>query len=408
MAEPNRFAALALTFDRDTPPIYINSVIPAVAPNVSVSLLEELCDHARKIAGQAAGLAICRAVRAAHTTATEKLIDLVLECAADKDPEIDTDTEHNQMSSLPDTDYLVTVGLNCTRGAAAIAIAEILSAQPHLAQRMIPIITRLSKDRIPAVLAMAAQPIQALLDIDVDTSLSLAGDLFEDAADIFSAGPVSTLLFRSILERPDTFGRHLLSVLDGPPPAARRAGQVWANLMRFGALPDEAPRGIEELSSWSRRGAAEVLANDPGSAPEMLQALFGDSDPEVSAAAAQSVRITLDQLDDDSKQEMVRSFVDSNSFVDHCENLFYALNDDLVDIDYEVALLACQKAISAGGPALGDIRTRWAAVSGQIVTTVFRAYRQANVEGRTKALDLIDALVNVGALGLDEALQSER
>lgn len=61
--EPERFVELAMTFTADTPPAHIVNIVQAVAGRVPVPTLSRLCLHARRIADEAAGLAICRAVR---------------------------------------------------------------------------------------------------------------------------------------------------------------------------------------------------------------------------------------------------------------------------------------------------------------------------------------------------------
>ena len=69
--------------------------------------------------------------------------------------------------------------------------------------------------------------------------MDLAADLFDAPAEIFSALTVAKLLLAALLRQPDRFATHLRRALDGPEPAARRAGQVWANAFALDALPDQ-------------------------------------------------------------------------------------------------------------------------------------------------------------------------
>ena len=67
----------------------------------------------------------------------------------------------------------------------------------------------------------------------------------------------------------------------------------------------------------------------------------------------------------------------------------------------------CERAARVGGRALGDISTRRAAISADLVTVILRLYRKADELTRERCLNMIDDLTEVRAFGL-EALSDER
>jgi hypothetical protein len=406
-AEPERFARLALTFGTAIPYIHLNTVIATVATKISIPLLAQLSRHARDVAGQASGLAICRAVHAVSADADDALVSLVQECATDNDPDRNADRATVRRRPGGDADDLLTAGMNCIRGVAAQTIAAVIFSQPQRADRLIPVIKSLANDPALAVRTLAAQAVLVLMRTHPGIALDIAVDLFNASVDIFGPGTTTNLLRAAILRQPDRFSTYLCRALDGPDLVAQRAGQVWAIAFVQDELKDPVPTTLAVLRPSARRGAAQVFANEPGAAPNLLQDLLEDEDPTVRTAAAVSMR-HMEGLDAQTEQSIVRVFIESATFAEHYESLFDALGDTLNILHEEILLAACEKAVMAAGHALGDIRTRWAAVSDNIVTVVLRVYRQANADIRARCLNLIDALSDAGAFGLEEALSVER
>ena len=71
-------------------------------------------------------------------------------------------------------------------------------------------------------------------------------------------------------------------------------------------------------------------------------------------------------------------------------------------------LPACERAVEQTGTDLGDLRTARPAASRNIVAVVLRLYRQGNLAPRSRCLDLLDRMSDLGAYGLAEALDHER
>lgn len=149
-----------------------------------------------------------------------------------------------------------------------------------------------------------------------------------------------------------------------------------------------------------------MFANNPASAPAALAALLDDPDPAVREAAAAAVT-RLDSLDAPQASQLLDAVAASRAFPDTWDHLFRALSKARYRLP-ESTIEACEWAVGEAGRDLGDIRTRHAATSSDLITVVLRLYRQGDERLRERCLDLIDELSKLGAYGLDEALDDER
>jgi hypothetical protein len=406
-AEPERFTQLALTFDADTPAVYFNRIIDAVTADVPVELLTELCCRARDIAGQGVGRTFCHTIATVAADVNDALLQHLEECTRDEDPDRElarTPTGSGQCYYGGD---LLTAGLNSTRGAAARAIARVLSAGPKHGARLAPTIAKLATDPVLAVRTWAADAVSVLMYHQRDTALEIANDLFDEAPlDLFDSPTVSRLLTFALLREPDTFTPHLLRALTGQDSVAERAGSTWAVAFVHDLLVDPAPRHPGALSAPARRGAAAAFASDPPAALQQLIRLFDDEDPTVRKAAAHALR-KVNDLPPPDAETLMAAFVKSLAYEDHFEELFIAL-DDSTRLLPAAALPACERAVVIAGRELGDIRTARAAMSNHIINVVLRLYRQGDRRTRERCLDVIDGLSKAGAYGLEQALAGER
>jgi HEAT repeat protein len=398
---------LALTFDTDTPAVYFNRVIDAVAGGVPTELLTELCSGARTIAGQSVGRSICHAMESVGADANDPLLRLLEECAGDDDP----DRELARTASSPGQYYyggdLLMAGLNSTRGAAARTMARLLIAGPEHAARLTPTIAKLATDPVLAVRSWAAEAVGALMNHQRETALEIANDLFKEASlDLFESVTVGRLLTYALLREPDTFTPHLLRALAGQGSVAERAGSTWAVAFVHDLLIDPVPGDLAALSAPARRGAAAAFAADPSAALQQLIRLLDDDDHTVRKAAAHALR-KINDLPPPAAETLITAFVTSAAYDDHLEDLFIALGDSTRLLP-AAALPACERAVEVAGRELGDLRTARAAMSNHVINVVLRLYRQGDKRTRERCLDVIDGLSAAGAYGLEQALASER
>ncbi len=401
--EPQRFTELALAFDEQTPVSNIVEVVTAVAGKITIAELTELCEHARRIAGEAAGQAVCRAIADSAGEVTDALIGLLEHYARAADPAVE------RAGRRPDDEFdLATEGMNSTRGVAAATIGQILFADATYAPRLLPVVAELAQDPILSVRAEATRPVLALFSGHLEQALDIADALFATSAiEIHHSNAANRLLTCAVDRAGTRFSRHLNRALEADSPIALKAGHIWANALLNDLLPDECPSDVTDLPVCVRQGAAQTMATAPHLASDALVRLFDDEDPEVRKAAAAAIRALHEPDSASITEPVVAAFAASRAFPDHFGDLFHALERSLRLLPL-TTIMACERAVEQAGVELGDLSRATAAISRDIVTVVIRLYRQGDAAVRGRCLDVVDKLADVGAYGLPEALQHER
>ncbi|ONF73868.1 hypothetical protein AVR91_0206385 [Amycolatopsis keratiniphila subsp. keratiniphila] len=405
-AEPERFAALALTFDAHTPTAHITEVINAVVGKIDIALFTRLCQHAHRIADAAVGRTVCSAIAKIAADADDALVSLLEHYAHADDPEQELTAMFRSRRTDEERD-LATEGLNSTRGLAAEAIGHVVFAQHNHGSRLVSTIRRLARDPILSVQAQAAQPVLALFNIDLDQALHIADDMFTTApVEITYSNAVNRLLKYAIYRDGDRFARHLNRTLEAVDHFAVRAGHIWANALLNDLLPAACPAVPDALPEAARQGAAATIASAPHLATDILIDLFDDQSPRVRKAASAAVR-SLHEIDTARAERILAAFTVSPAFPENFEGLFRSLERSQRHLP-PATISACERAVAQAGPDLGDLRTAHVATSRSIVTLVLRLYRQGDAAMRARCLNVIDQLSDLGAYGLSEALQHER
>lgn len=405
--EPGRFARLALTLDTATPAVYFERVIDATAEQLPIDLLVVLCGHARAAVPGSVGPTICRAIGARAGEATGDAISLLEDFATDPDPLSRPPQSAEPGTPFPATPDLLNRGLNTTRGAAAAAVAQLLFASPAHAPRLADTLRVLAVDREPAVRACAAEAIIALARIDADTALALTERLFEQAPiELFAAPTINRLLHYALWRRPEVYNRHLATALRGPETVAQATGATWAFAWANELLCGDTPTDIRVLPTAARQGAAASLATEPSLALDELIDLFDDPEDAVRNAAASASRF-IASLDDGATQRFVHALTASASAPEHLGGLLIALDRSEQPLP-EASLTACHTVISLAGPQLADLSRRHAAATPAIVNVLLRVYRDALPAVRSRCLDQIDRLCELGAHNLDQPLDQQR
>jgi hypothetical protein len=253
---------------------------------------------------------------------------------------------------------------------------------------------------------MRGRAVTALLNHQPDVAFALAEKLLDGPIDLLDARSTERLLTYCVLRSPARFSGQLARMLEGPGDVAERGGHIWAVADFRGVIVEPVPTNIADLSSRVRVGAAEVLAENLADSVELLVELFDDPEPDVRAAAARSMR-SLDEVAPDAVDPLIERFIHSRAFVQSMDDLIHALGELGTRLPAS-ALEACERAVDAGGPELGDIRTARSAMGGDLITIVLRLYRQGDPQTRARCLDIIDRLTELNVHGIADALSEER
>ncbi len=408
--DPERFASLALRFDSGTPPVYFSQLIRAIADKVPPATLGAVCQHAATHAGQSIARDICAAAEESTAGIDDKMLRLLETFATAEDPSAAAPRAPTATTDNDDPDdeneTLLIQGIHSTRGAAARAIAHVLFNEPQQAGRLLRPVEALIDDPVLAVRTTTADAVRALLIHDHPRGLGLADQLLSAELAVLDSAMATRLLTVAVLKEPQRFAPHLAQSLTGPPRISRRGGHVWAVAHIRSALHEPTPSDVTSLSAAARRGAAEALATAPADAADILTALFADANPEVREAAATAIRYITD-IDPTSADVLVSAFIESPAFPEHLDSLFSELDQISTPLPLQ-ALAACEKAIRIARDELGDVQTHRAITSTHIISVVMRIYREGTPAERERCLDVIDALADIGAYGLQDALADQR
>ncbi len=137
-----------------------------------------------------------------------------------------------------------------------------------------------------------------------------------------------------------------------------------------------------------------------------LPLLFDDPDNAVREQAARAMH-SLDEVPEADLDAFIRSFVNSASFESEMEHLMIGLKGTSSRLPI-VAIDVYERAVEIADEDLGGVRTARAAVGNDLVTLVLRLYRQGDRELRSRCLDVIDRLCELGVYGVGPALDDER
>ncbi|SCD64036.1 hypothetical protein GA0115239_104824 [Streptomyces sp. BpilaLS-43] len=407
--QPERCVQLGLAFDARIPSAAFSALIRGVAAKADIDSLLALCAHARRIAGEDVGRAVCGAILTAATEAVGRplAVSLLSSCASDADPACESARIGADFGNHYYGGDLLTAGMNSTRGEAALATSALLTAPDPPVQALLPILTRLVQDPIMAVRVCAAEAVTMLLRHAPDDALDLTQILFTEApVDVHSAATVNGLLIRSLLRDTARFAPELGRALVGPPEAARRAGAAWAVLAMKTCLTPSLPPETGGLLPAAREGAAEMAASDPAHGAPLLCTLFHDSEEAVRKAAAVGVRhvaSTHPGIADD----LITSFLASPALSENPEILARSLSDSSPRLPSR-AIEACQALASISDEGAQKGRRGHALVQKYLITAVIRLYRQGDRRTRAQCLDIIDGLYRADAWELNRALSEGR
>ena len=232
----------------------MNEVIRNVEGIVTSDALADVCEHAHLVYGSDVGQAICSAIGRAGA-ANSRLVTLLGVYARDADP----DREEAQTSATFYGADLLTVGINSTRGQAALSAASVLFATADHVDVLTPVVETLALDDVIAVRVCAAEAVTALGNHSRDNALELAARMFEYAIGVLDARTSERLLTIAVVRAPERFGPTLAEALDRSDNIAKRAGRIWAVARWNGQLPADIDTDVSALPVVARQGAAEIF-----------------------------------------------------------------------------------------------------------------------------------------------------
>jgi hypothetical protein len=408
--DPSRFARLLLRLPTGTSNAYVCGILRGISGmGLDRRLLLDVVQRARESGASEVNQWVAWLVESeAAGQVPEELLNIISDIAIN-DPDPEDDSWWMQQDEDPEG-----AGLNCTRGAAAYAIATLVRHDPTRLDHLQPAMAALVTDCTIQVRAMAARAILPILHIDPDTAF----DLFHACVDVeddrlLAARSVEIFLNRAgrarYLEVADVLGR----MITCQTVSVRRAGarQLACASTLYSELDPHIDQLLASNDEDARAGVVEAFASLANGDRHdrcftVLSAAFNDPSATVREAATHCFRGPDHQPLDARLHALIARFLGSSSFRDHAGDLLFSLDQTTQPLPNWV-LGVCERYVEVSGTAMGNLATRAASDGHHLVKIVIRMRAQhTDPDIRRRCLDLIDHLLVLGAHDIDDALMS--
>ena len=398
--QPERFARLSLRFPGDTNPVYLERTLAGLKGAAAASRLKlQVCRKAFGGSRGHCGKSIADVLGSLEDPLPNDDIEILHWLATEHD---DPTTELWQVDAPGGGKYyrgdIHTVGINSTRGRAAIAVWDLILRDAAYVERFRPALDRLVRDPSASVLSCVAGMLRAVAYRD-----SALGMLLFRRMNLSEDRLLATRhLYGFILDRlRDSFAelRQIVErMLRSSEPEVCEAG---ARLASLALLMDQNATDLvqEALRSGTRHrlGVAQVASANIA-VPECrrwsektLVVLFNDDDADVRSEAASCFRQLKDEVLD-TYGDLIAAFCDSRAFQEDSFWILHTLEESLGRLP-GMTCLVCEKFLDRFADEARDIRTHRAGDTPTVAKLVFRTYQQhQNDEWTCRSLNLIDHL----------------
>jgi len=412
-SEPERFARLACTFPEQAHPCYLNAVLRGLRDaGLALDALLQVCLRGHALPARPCGRWICQLLAdLADRPLPQEALDLIVWYATESpDPERElwrTEAASGQFFCGGD---ILTAGIKSVRGTAAEALRDVIFGDGERITYLKPTLERLVRDPSIAVRSCVAGTLIAVLKYDPPLAIRLFQQLCDTEDVLLNTHYVERFLCYA---GPNHYGE-LLGIIrrmitsdnaEVQTVGARQACVASLGLKEARPLADECMSGTKPL----RMGAAQVFAANVAHPTfrsrcvEGLTTLFEDADGDIRSEAAHCFK-TFEGEELGDYVGLIEAFVSSPAFPAHHESLTRALGSSTAKLP-DVTCTVCERLLDAAGPDVSDIRTRAAYTGHQLWKLVLRVYCTAtNEEARSRCLDLIDRMLQMGVYGLHDAL----
>ena len=412
--DPDRFASLVWQFPDNANPCYFNAVLRGIAEvGIDVQTAFSVCQRCHQLPQRLCGRSIAWLFqKLADLPWTVSALNILL-CYAlyDSNPDQELWQAQTPSGNVYYGGDVLTAGINSTRGSAVSAIARLIFADKNRAAYFQLSLQQIVRDRSIAVRCCAVEALTAmLLNYDRELAVSLFLELCKTEDALLGTNTVEHFLYYALPTHFQKLAPILERAIASDLPDVVKVGARQACLS---SLSREEARSLAQRclagTQSHRIAAAEVYVANLQSAylrqfcESGLIQLFNDPDEKVRDRAAKCFfRFEGEQLGE--YVNLVEAFVASPAFENDCHDLIYALEKTTAKLP-DVTCLVCEKFIDSYG-SVADIRTRSAAKADEVSELLIRVYSQSQSQAlRSRCLDLVDRLTQIGAYGLDKALQ---
>lgn len=408
--DPDRFANLLLCFPSDTHTAYFDAVLRGLEENDKVETALKICRFCQSLPDLISGHWISYPLKnLQEQKIPEELLDILVWYATEaKDPTID---EMPPLAKHSEAVHLIVRGTDSVRGAAILAIADLIFDVPSRTAYFLPHVNRLLLAPSLSIRACAASILIAMLNVDRDLAVQMFLRLVEEGDDrILATEYVDRFLYYALHTHFEQLQHVIERMLTSPQPEIAEVGAMRVCLI---ALSDEEALPLAQRcitgTSAHRKGAATIFAHNIVNASnrllveEALIAFFQDEDAEVRKTASHCFQYFMeDTLGDFTR--LVEAFVSSPAIADKSFTLIRALEKTTAKLP-EITCLVCERFLEVVGNEMRDMRTSAAGEASTISKLVVRIYEQNNNASiQSRCLDMIDQMARQAIQGLHDAL----
>lgn len=410
--DPQRFAQLLLVIPPGTNEAYLGAILRGLATGrLEIDLLVGVCRHAHDLGGSEANRWLVHLVRAhAAGTLPDELVQLVADIAV-RDP----DPAGREPGETWNGRSIDSAAINSTRGAAALALGDLLAEDSERLALVEPALRELVIDPQSEVRASTIAALAPLLYIDSNHALALFRDAVNDVADeLLGSRYVEHFLHQTIRRGryPDVasaLGRMAVAADDDTRRVAAR--QLAIASYQNPSLDSEVDAVLNSGDDTARAAAIEVFADNVTYAPRrdrsmvVIAAAFHDP-AKIVRDAAERAFYALDDERLSDYTPIIAALAGSPAFPDGGSAALHSLETSRHPLPPEV-LGVCEAFVAAHQRDIGDIATSAAGDAMYVVRLALRMHAQhTDPELRRRCLDLIDQLVAFRAHDIERDLDT--
>ena len=413
--DPDRFAGLILRIGPDVKDVYPAAILRGLSEaTIDGATLERVALHAADLKSSEVNRWLVRLIMDhAHDDLGDSVLDTVAWVAGnDANPSEDIWREPATGGVAYYGGDIDFAGINTTRGAAALALAQLVAVSPARFDRLKPAIAQLTVDPILSVRACAVAALGASLKIDPAFALEAFSAAVRDEDELLRSDQVRRFLFTAQREHWGAIEETVERMLSSSDDAVARSGAqalCLASYSRPGldARIDQCLSGSES----QRLGVIDVLADmlpveDRRDRYISVVAVALDDEHESVRREASRAFFGLKGSPLEPYRQLFEAFARSRALGDSAYSALQAL-EGAVERLPETALVLCERFVELHGSTAGDIRTAAAGDVGQVTQILLRLRTQSSDQSqRTRCLDLVDVLIRQGAVGIDDSLTS--
>ena len=414
IAEPIRFARLALRLDGQAHAAYSQAILIALADtteHINPRLVFEVIRHIASLGYEEhqdwLGWPLRKYIG-------DEIPDDIVQIILDRALHAASPAE----DSWQDTDGdIFMAGFNSARGISASILGDLLihDATGHRTAQVIPSLPQLAEDPVVAVRCCVAHLLTACLRY-ARTEVTAAFEMLVAADDrLLATRQVLDLMGYIGLGEPKTIEPVIRCMLHSIHPEVREAGGWMAAFAGLDlGLDHLLTAACGSTDAPTRKGAARQCAHrlprtsNPQAAAAALSQFMTDHAPDVHEAAAE-VAAALRGQPLRPYAKTLKALIDSPSFSHALPQLLITQRNAPDRID-DLVIQSTRRFLEIHGTEASDLSTAAAAQAPEIGRLVLRAYTQASgATARAATLDLIDGLLLSGTYDMAQLVdEAER